>query len=374
MAENVLHQLGRDANVEEVVRLLKSPKGPELARQKDEKGNLPLHVAAAIECPDVIFYGSMIYRLLQLHPEGLKEKNQNRDLPLHMITQELNRYSEGKALYVARQFLRIYPEGAGVKDGKGLLPIGRAFQANYFGLVGLIAECDPKGLALRLGLREDDYKKQSSEKNERLESQKELIHNLQTANTTSQAQVTEMQQHLDSEKQRNQTRNTENATLQAQATENQQRLGEQIDGLLSLLVESGAAQVIESFSDLPIPNLKHLITILCRRLDTLLLSDDGGDDRKPSCAQSLAAYLVGDENASRDMLMQCIQTLFSECAPTEGGDSQGAAEHFSTTARAQTSGAARRKRKDNVSSDHQGSQDDAASFSYLDHAVVQLLW
>jgi hypothetical protein len=173
-----------------------------------------------------------------------------------------------------------------------------------------------------------------------------------------------MQQHMDRDKQRNrnQTRITKKATLQAQVTkiqkeldDNERKTRKHIDGILSLLVESGA-QVIESCSVLPIPNLKHLIKILCR---TLLLSD-GGDDRKSSCAQNLAAYLVEDENASRDKLMQCIQTLFSECAPTEGGDDYDAAGQCATNARAQTSGAARRKRNDDPSPDHQGSQDDAA--------------
>jgi hypothetical protein len=69
-----------------------------------------------------------------------------------------------------------------------------------------------------------------------------------------------------------------------------------------------------------------------------VIISDGGDDRKPSCAQSLAVYRVEDENASRDMLMQCIQTLFSECAPTENGDDHDAAGQCITNARAQTSG------------------------------------
>jgi predicted transcriptional regulator len=332
-------------------------------------------------------------------------------------------------------------EPIGVKDGKGLLPIEHAFQADSFGEVNLNAKYDPKCLALQacqcpltqidgctdcndkhplmtriresgrssishekllnilrflnsslavthhpddvhkilqledflasekqhvkdLKQRLDDFENTSNGNNERLESQKERNHNLKTAHATLKAQVTEMQQRLDSEKQRNQTHNTEYATLQAQATEIQQQLDDnerktrkQIDGLLSLLVETGS-QVIESCTDLPIPNLKYLIKILCRRLDTLLLSD-GGDDRKPSCAQSLGAYLVEDENASKDMLMQCIQNLFLECTQAEGSDLQDAAGQYTTTARAQTPGAARRKRNDN-SSDHQGGQDDAA--------------
>ncbi len=48
MAENVLHELFGDWNVEAIEKLQKSPGGPELARQKDEKGNLPLHLVAAI--------------------------------------------------------------------------------------------------------------------------------------------------------------------------------------------------------------------------------------------------------------------------------------------------------------------------------------
>jgi hypothetical protein len=170
---------------------------------------------------------------------------------------------------------------------------------------------------------------------------------------------------LDSEKKRNQTRNAENATLQAQLTEIQQQLDDnkrrtlqQIDGLLSLLVELGA-RVIESCSNLPIPNLKHLTRILCLHLETLLLSS-GEDNLKPPCMQSLAAYLVEDENASRDMLMQCIQNLFSECAQADGGDDHDAAGQGTTTARSHTSGAARRKRNDNSLPDHQGSQDEAA--------------
>jgi hypothetical protein len=376
MAENVvqqliIHELIRYREFEEIERLLKSPKGPELARQKDEDGNLPLHHVAAIESSSS-FYLSTIDLLLQIHPEGLKEKNQNGDLPLHVITQWVQ-YSCN--ICVATQFLRIYPEGAGVKGGDGLLPIEHAFQANRFDLVNLIAKCDPNCLALQAycgcPLRKTNGCTDCNDKhplmtriresNKRLESQKELIQNLKTAHSTSQAQVTEMQQHLDSEKHRNQTLNTNNATLQAQVTEIQQQLDankrktlQQTDGLLSLLVESGA-QVIESCIDLPIPNLKHLIKILCR---TLLLAD-GGDDRKPSCAQSLAAYLVEDENASREMLMQCVQTLFSECAPTGGGDDHDAAGQCATNARAQTSGAARKRRNDD-SPDHQGSQDEAA--------------
>jgi hypothetical protein len=380
MAENVVHQLIiheliLEGNFEEIERLLKSPKGPELARQKDQYGDLPLHHVAAINSSNSFFW-STIDLLLQIHPEGLKEKNQNGDLPLHIITQWVQ-YSSN--ICVATQFLRIYPEGAGVKDGHGLLPIEHAFQANRFDLVNLIAKCDPNCLALQAYCRcplrklngctdcndKHPFMTRIRESNKRLESQKELIQNLKTAHSTSQAQVTEMQQQLDSEKQRNQTRNTENATLQAQVTEIQQQLDDnerenlqQTDGLLSLLVESGA-QVIESCSNLPIPNLKYLIRILCRRLDTFLLSD-GGDDRKPSCAKSLAAYLVEDANASKDMLMQCIQNLFSECAQAKSGDDHGAAGQGATTARAHTSGAARRERNDNSSPDHQGSQDDAA--------------
>jgi hypothetical protein len=48
MAENVLHKLIWNGKYEEVEKLLKSPKGPELARQKDEKGDLPLHLVATI--------------------------------------------------------------------------------------------------------------------------------------------------------------------------------------------------------------------------------------------------------------------------------------------------------------------------------------
>jgi hypothetical protein len=75
--------------------------------------------------------------------------------------------------------------------------------------------------------------------------------------------------------------------------------------------------------------------------------------------QNLAAYLVEDENASRDMLMQYIQYLFSECAQADGGDDQDAAGQCATT-RAHTSGTARRKRNTNSSPDHRGSQDEAA--------------
>jgi hypothetical protein len=39
----------------------------------------------------------------------------------------------------------------------------------------------------------------------------------------------------------------------------------------------------------------------------------------------LRAYLVKDENAPKDMLMQCIQNLFSECAQAEAGDHKDAA-------------------------------------------------
>jgi hypothetical protein len=88
---------------------------------------------------------------------------------------------------------------------------------------------------------------------------------------------------------------------------------------------------MEIFSDLPIPSLKHLIPTLLRRLDTL---SDGGDDRKASVAQSLGSYLMKDENASKDTLMECIQDLFSEYAQAKGGDDQDGAGQFSTTARA----------------------------------------
>jgi cell division protein FtsB len=57
-----------------------------------------------------------------------------------------------------------------------------------------------------------------------LEKPERAFHNLKTAHSTSQAQVTEMQQHLESERQRNQTRNAENTTLEAQVTEIQQQL------------------------------------------------------------------------------------------------------------------------------------------------------
>jgi predicted transcriptional regulator len=496
MAKNVVHQLIKDENFEEIEGLLKSPKGPELARRKDDEGNLPLHHIAAIAYPIGSLFWSTIDLLLQIHPEGLKEKNQNGKLPLHIVTKRwlkgpyrrgahrdilmkflrkhpegvnkhdkgMNEHDKGLLLTehffqvnirVATNFLLIYPEGAGVKDGEGLSPIEHAFQGNRFAcdksnrfdLVQLIAKYYPKCLALQvchcplakihsctdcndkhplmtfvrefgkssnnfspekiseeisnilrllnlslsgthhpvdvhkilqledslasekqrvtdLKLRVGDFEKKSNDNNERLESQKERNHNLKTTYTTLQAQFTEMQQHLDSEKQRNQTRKTENATLQGQITEihqqlddNERKTRKQIDGLLSLLVEFGA-QVIESCSDVPIPNLKHLIKILCRRLDTLLLSD-GGDDRKPSFAQSVGTYLAEDDNASKDMLMECIQTLFSECVQAEGGDHQDAAGQCATTARAQTSGAARRKRDDN-SSDHRYSQDDDA--------------
>jgi hypothetical protein len=215
-----------------------------------------------------------------------------------------------------------------------------------------------------LKLLVEDFENESSENNIRLESQKERNRKLKTAHTTLQAQVTEMQQDMDRDKQRNrnQYRITKKATLQAQVTkiqkeldDNERQTRKHIDGILSLLVEFGA-QVIESCGVLSIPNLKHLIKLLCR---TLLLSD-AGDDRKSSCAQNLAAYLVVDKNASRDKLMQVIQMLFSECAPTEGGDDHDAAGQCATNARAQTSGAARRKRNDDPSPDHQGSQDDAA--------------
>jgi hypothetical protein len=158
------------------------------------------------------------------------------------------------------------------------------------------------------------------------------------------SQVTEIQQRLDDNVHKNLKR----------LDDNERETRKQIDGLLSLLVESGA-QAIESCSDLPIPNLKYLINILCRRLDTLSLSD-GGNDRKPSYAQSVGTCPVEAENASKDTLVKCIQHLFSECAQAEGGDDQDAAgQCATTTARAQTSGAA-----DN-SSGLQGSQDDAAS-------------
>jgi hypothetical protein len=452
MAENVVHQLIMDRNVEEVTRLLKSPKGPELARQKDEEGNLPLHHVAALSYPKRSLFWSTIDLLLQIHPEGLKEKNQNGNLPLHIITKRRQGYS-GKfgTLRVAKNFLRIYPEGAGVKDDEGLLPIEHDFQANRFDFVQLIAKYYPKCVVLQvchcplaktrwcidcndkhplmtrireygkssisdeeisnilrvlnvslgtihhpddvhkilqlenslassehslasekqqvkdLKLRLGDFENKTNENNENSESQKErnqFLNNLKIAHTNLQAENTKTQQHFDSEKQRNQTLNTENATLQAQVTEIQQQLDdnerkncEQIEGILSLLVESGA-EVIKSCSNLPIPSLKYLIKILCRRLDELLLSD-GGDDRKLSFAQSVGTYLVEDENASRVMLMQCIQTLFSECAQAEGGDDQDAAEQCATTASAHTSGAVKRDRNDN-SSDHRYSQDEAA--------------
>jgi hypothetical protein len=363
----IIHELILEGNFEEIERLLKSPKGPELARQKDEEGNLPLHYVAAIQSSNLLSW-STIGLLLQIHPEGLKEKNQNGDLPLHIITGGVHfcRY----ARTVAMKFLRIYPEGAGVKGFECMLPIEHAFQANRFDLVQLIATYYPKCLALQvchcrfakrygctdcndkhlsitrireygksfksrktqekfsnilrglnaslgcthhpddvhkilqledslassehslasekqqvkdLKLRVGDFENKMNENNERLESQRERNHNLtiglKIAHTTSLAQVTKRQQQLDSEKQRNQTRNTENATLQAQVTEIQQQLDDnerenlqQTDRLLSLLVESGA-QVIESCSNLPIPNLKYLIRILCRRLDTFLLSN-----------------------------------------------------------------------------------------------------
>jgi ankyrin repeat protein len=70
MVENAgLHQMIRDLKLEEARGLLKSPKGPELARQRDENGNLPLHVAI-IACTI-----ATIDLLLQIHPEGLKEKS-----------------------------------------------------------------------------------------------------------------------------------------------------------------------------------------------------------------------------------------------------------------------------------------------------------
>jgi hypothetical protein len=408
MAENVLHKLIWNGKYEEVEKLLKSPKGPELARQKDEKGDLPLHLVATIApmYSSVDSLWSTIDLLLEIHPEGLKEKNKNGDLPLHIITKWLHHTSSRTEKFRAvTNFLRIYPEGAGVKDGKGLLPIEHAFQAKIFDLVNLIAKyCSiipMKCLALQacqcpliktdgctvcndkhpLMTRIGDYGGESSSSRVKILNILRVL-NLSLAATHHpddvhkilqlEAQVAELQQQLDSEKQRNQTLNTQNATLQAQCTEIQQqredyerRIPKQIDGLLSLLVESGAAQTIESCSaDLPIPNLKYLIKILCHRLDALLLlSDYGGDDRKPSCAQSLGAYLVEDENASKDMLMQCIHNLFSEYAQAKGGNHQDAAGQCATsTARAQTPGAAtRRSRNDIYSSDqHQGSQDDAA--------------
>jgi hypothetical protein len=272
MADNVLHQLilnGKFEELEEAERLLKSPKGPELARQKDKNGYLPLHCVAMLHYTALAcIISSTTNLLLQVHPEGLKEKNQNGDLPLHIISKKARFDLKNKALCDAMtNFLQIYPEGAGVKDGEGLLPIEHALLARRFNLVQLIATYYPKCLAIQACqcplLKLDvcitcndkhplmTLVRKSGTQSIRHEKiiQKYLpvlnislavthhpdevhkILQLEDSLASEKQRVTEMQQHLDSEKQ---TRNTEHATLQDQVTKTQQWLDDDVHKNLQL--------------------------------------------------------------------------------------------------------------------------------------------
>ena len=51
---------------------------PRGARDRDEHGRLPLHLAATKKAPYEV-----VETLLQAYPEGVQERNDNGNLPLH---------------------------------------------------------------------------------------------------------------------------------------------------------------------------------------------------------------------------------------------------------------------------------------------------
>jgi serine/threonine protein kinase len=114
-----LHLAARNktASSEVIAALLTAHPGG--AEEKDDNGNLPLHMAAANNASSEV-----IAALLTAHPGGATEKDDNGILPLHMAAAN-NASSEVIAVLLA-----AHPAGAAEKDGDGILPLHRAVGFN----------------------------------------------------------------------------------------------------------------------------------------------------------------------------------------------------------------------------------------------------
>ncbi len=73
---------------------------PELARQQDEFGNLPLHSAIGFRTPD-----HLVLRLLSLHPGACRQHGTDDWLPVHVAAMW------GVSAPVLEALIRAYPEG-----------------------------------------------------------------------------------------------------------------------------------------------------------------------------------------------------------------------------------------------------------------------
>jgi hypothetical protein len=83
---------------------------------------LPLHAAIAIGAP-----AYLILELLQAYPDAAKKWDSKRSLPIHIAAARIDLDLDGERILY--HLLRVFPESAGVKNGKGLTPIELAFGA-----------------------------------------------------------------------------------------------------------------------------------------------------------------------------------------------------------------------------------------------------
>lgn len=94
---------------------------PDLTRQEDEFGNLPLHSAIGFRMPD-----HLILQLLSIHPEACRRHGTDDLLPLHVAAMW------GVSAQVMEALIRAYPEGlddTGQDTNKGRSP--RHFSSRF---------------------------------------------------------------------------------------------------------------------------------------------------------------------------------------------------------------------------------------------------
>jgi ankyrin repeat protein len=137
-------EIKKNANqLEKVIEILKSR--PEMAKVKNRKGSLPLHIAMEYGGKGVF---DLVKVLVKLHPEGIKTKNYDGNLPIHIMEWSSLGHGEAgnKSLRTAHKFLlKEYPEGSKIQNNKGELPIHCAAENCHLPTVQLLLQVFPEG-------------------------------------------------------------------------------------------------------------------------------------------------------------------------------------------------------------------------------------
>ena len=105
-----------ESNTIEILKLLIEIY-PEAVRREDNRGNLPIHIAASM-----LRSFEFCQLLIEAAPDSVRHDNDVRDIPLHVLCAN-NEMDDAAAIQILKLMIEKYPDAVWCRDNDGNLPI-----------------------------------------------------------------------------------------------------------------------------------------------------------------------------------------------------------------------------------------------------------